>query len=330
MFLRLVPVIFAAVVMLSACSRKQADADAAGGHPAEDSAVADSAAVMRELSLPHVPAGMTDIGERAGYIAVHFWDAMNFSDRRCSLDTAFMEQNFANFISVFPYASGQMRRGGMARLLDRAADDAAAFALIAELAEKYLYDPNSPMRDEEYYILFLEELLRRPELTAEERVRPEFQLEEACKNRPGTTAADFAYVDRCGRERTLHGTGSGLLLLIFYDPDCENCAEILGRFHESTLFRQLIATGRLSVLAVYADGDRGLWNRTKDTMPAEWKVGFDTDGILDRGLYSLPATPGLYLLDRNKTVLLKEPSPMLLADYLSQFASGSTGVHPDL
>lgn len=67
-------------------------------------------------------------------------------------------------------------------------------------------DPNSPMRNEEHYILFLEALLSLPGLPEAERIRPAYRLETTRKNRPGTIAADFAYTDHRGKRQTLHGT----------------------------------------------------------------------------------------------------------------------------
>lgn len=39
-----------------------------------------------ELPLPAVPAEMTVPADRAGYILLHFWDAMDFDDAGRSLD----------------------------------------------------------------------------------------------------------------------------------------------------------------------------------------------------------------------------------------------------
>lgn len=269
-----------------------------------------------ELPLPAIPDSIAAPERRADYLMAHFWDAMDFSDERARTDTLFLEQNFVNFIQLYGYGSPRGAREATRILLERARADETAFRLLCDIAERYLNDPNSPMRDEERYILFLEELLRTPGLPEYDRLRPSWQLETAKKNRPGMTAADFAYVTRSGIRQRLHGTPGERLLLLFYDPDCEHCREILEQLHESRLLRQLLEAGKLAVLAVYTGGDRKLWDATKEAMPQKWSVGFDLDGIPDRELYSLPAMPILYLLDRDKTVLLKDPSPLLLESYL--------------
>lgn len=55
---------------------------------------------ITELPLPSVPSGITTTEDRAAFVARHFWDALDFRSDPLAVDTAFMEQNFANFISV--------------------------------------------------------------------------------------------------------------------------------------------------------------------------------------------------------------------------------------
>lgn len=52
-------------------------------------------------------------------------------------------------------------------------------------------------------------------------------------------------------------------------------------------------------------------------MPQEWTVGIDNSRIVERELYSLPAMPVIYLLDKDKRVLLKDSSPAGLEAFLS-------------
>ena len=123
----------------------------------------------RELPLPEVPALLTAPEERAAYVLEHFWDGMDFRDTLRSRDRLFMEQCFVNFLSLFPHALPQSLPSPVGRLLQRAAVDSVAFRLVNSLAEHYLDDPNSHMRNEEHYILFLEALLSLPGLPEAER-----------------------------------------------------------------------------------------------------------------------------------------------------------------
>lgn len=279
---------------------------AAGSGIAGSAAAAPAAGSTDELPLAEPPAALRTPRERASWMIRHFWDAMEFGDTLRSRNRDFMEQQFVNFLSLFPHADTTALAPALGQLVARAAADREALLLVGEIAEKYLYDPNSPMLDEGYFIRWLEALIASGALDEAERIRPAYLLGAARKNRPGMLAADFTYITRDGRRQTLHGTAAEETLLLFYDPDCDHCREIMEALASSERLRSAIAAGRLTLLALYADGDRAAWDCTKEQLPAAWIVGFDTGAIRTRELYVLPAMPTLYLLDRDKRVLAKD------------------------
>ncbi len=276
-----------------------------------------------QLPLPEVPQDMTEPQERATYILEHFWDAMDFNDTQRSHDTYYIEVNFVNFISLFPHAEQESLPHPISTLLERAEKDSVALNTIMDLAEKYLYDPGSPARSEDYYIIFLEELLRLPDLPKAYRIRPTSQLKTAKKNRPGTVATDFKYTTSNGEQLTLHTTECNLLLLIFYDPACPHCVDILKEVDGSLFLKQLISDKVLSVLAIYTEGNRELWDESKSEMPETWAIGIDESGIVKNDIYDLPAMPIMYLLDKDKNVLLKDPTQNAVELYLSDLMINS-------
>lgn len=209
-------------------------------------------------------------------------------------------------ISQFAHDDERAVRRDISVMLSAAAADTVAFGLLTDTMEQCLADPNSPLRDESYYIIYLEELLRLPTLPEAERLRPAHELTMARKNRPGTPATDFAYMDRTGLSHTLLSTAAERLLLLFYDPECDHCTEILRQVQASRVLADCMAQGRLTVLAVYTEGNRPLWDRTKDSMPREWTVAIDGDSIVDNELYDIPAMPVMYLLDNKKNIILKD------------------------
>ena len=286
----------------------------------QETVVGDS--VPSELSLPNVPEVLRTPGERASYIITHFWDALDFCDTLRSHNMRFMEQNFSNFISVFPYADEQARQSAVGTLLYRAETDSGAYVLIRNLAEKYLYEPNSPMLSEDYYILFLERLVSSPVLEEYGTLRLRRQLEAARKNRPGMIAADFTYTMRDGHSTTLHNTiGDGDLLLIFYDPDCEHCKETIAELQASEVLSNVLASGKMKVLAVYSGDSYQLWQQTATLLPADWVIGYDSGVLQENGSYVLRAMPTLYLIDHDKKVVLKDVLPAQLIYLLTQHAA---------
>lgn len=297
--------IIAVALLFAACGRK-----AAGGvSDAGGQIVLDGNG--GELPMPAIPSALNSPDERSSYVAEHFWDAMDFSDTLRSHDSEFLERNFSNFVYLLPYAPASSAEKAVAVLMKRAEADKTVFLMLAGLAEKYLSEPDSPMRNEDLFMFFLNSQIEAGVLDESEKIRARIQLDTAKKNRPGMAAADFAYVDRDGVSRTLHGTKStGNILLVFYDPECEHCSEITASLAADEMLAELQEKGLLTVLAIDTESDGDVWERTRRDMPQHWIVGHDDNNVItESALYDLPAMPVLYLLDADKTVILKDVAP---------------------
>lgn len=272
------------------------------------------------LALPAVPAELTEPEERAAFVSRHFWDSMDFGNEALALDTAFMEQNFANFLSVLSVTPHDAAKEAVARLDSMALAETKAFGVLQWVTEKYLDDPNSPMRDEELYMLFLDDLSQSAKAEEATRLRAAHRLAVARKNRRGTRAADFRFVDRDGSATTLRKSlGEAVTLLMFYDPDCPQCKEA------KEALEKVPAVEGLKIVAIDIAGNRQLWDTTKASMPAEWTVGFATDPLEEEETYDFPAMPVFYLLDPEGIVLLKDPPlPLLLSSLSGPSPSGAS------
>lgn len=268
-----------------------------------------------ELPLPEVPSTLREPQKRAAFLLQHFWDKMDFADTLRSHNRNFIEQNFVNFLSIFPHADITELPPAVSRLLNLAEKDKEAYILLADVARKYLYELESPLFNEDYYLLFLNEIVRSSILDKYEKARPAYWLSVVRKNRPGTKAADFGYIDRQKRKHTLYNMKTRKILIVFYDPGCEHCMEVIDILSTNETIRNCIEDGRLSVMAVYADGDSSLWY-VKQNMPVGWLDVLDITGVQEREHYVLRTLPTLYLLDENKKVLLKDTSVETLETYL--------------
>ncbi len=176
---------------------------------------------------------------------------------------------------------------------------------LAALAEEYFDNPNSPYRNESLFIPVLEAFIADNGIGYEHKLRPQYQLEKAQMNRPGTVAADISLLTPTGERKRLHEVNTPLLLLYFFNPECNDCGRVADYILQSPTLQYLQQQRHLQVVAVYPDEDLAAWERHKEQMPPAWLTGrLDTQE--DRDAYHLPAIPNLYLLDSGKRVILKD------------------------
>lgn len=269
--------------------------------------VEEKAEPMTELPLPVLPDSLRTPQSRAAYISLHFWDMLDFGDDSEALDTAFVEQSFVNYLSVLDIADPVDAAAAMCNLVERAARAQAAFELLEYVADRYLEDPNSPMRSEKLYEHWLNALRADSKLYADRRMQIDSRLERIAMNRPGTIAADFRLLTLDGRRSTMLNTlGKSRTLVMFYDPTCENCHTI----------RRALAAAELpediSILAVAVDGTQSSWRTDAAEMPKDWTIAFALDALETDDIYFFAAMPTFYLLDADGKVLLKDPAPSSL------------------
>jgi hypothetical protein len=281
-------------------------------------AVLTVTAQQQPIRLPDIPVILQTPQDRADYLVQHYWDNYNFNDTTLLSNQNITEQAFSNFLSILPYAPYTSVNRGINKLMTSAAQCQTTYRYFIRLAAKYLYEPNSPFHNEEFYIPFLQHIVSASFLTETEKTTPKFRLEMALKNRIGTPATNLLFETRQGRHTSLKkAITTPFTLLIFYDPDCDNCITTQKELKTNDTLTELIQTRKLAVIAIYAEGDRKEWDRTKASMPSNWTVCYDESQIDDHQLYDLKAMPTLYLLDDHLNVLLKDASPQKVSSFLA-------------
>lgn len=274
--------------------------------------------------LPDIPANLTRPNERAGYLAVHYWDSFNFADSSVIKQPDKMEPLFADFIGILPHANYTDACKGIKKLMSRVAENSSLLASVLGLADKYLYDVNSPMRNEEFYIPFLESVVDSKTMDEPHKIRFRYQLTMALKNRPDSIAKDFTYTLASGMKSSLSKIVSEYTLLFFNNPDCGICGEFREKIIASSVITSMQHSSkngmkRLTVLSIYTEDDLKFWRKQLWKNPSGWICGYDEKNeIRNHGLYDLKKIPTLYLLNKDKRVVLKDASPEIVEEYFSK------------
>lgn len=261
-----------------------------------------------ELSFPNIVIPeMVPIEERVKFLAEHYWDRFDFSDTTFCNKPDITEQAYANYLDILRYVDPAVAQQSAAQLIKRAEVDSTMFDYFVMLSDKYLYDPNSPFRNDELLIPTLECIIASPLLDEDEKIRPQSQLNMAQKNRIGQKANDFRYTLHDGRTGHMYSIEADYLLVFINNPDCPACKEIREQIGASPMLSEMIERGVMKVLAIYPDEDITAWLNYRHNIPASWINGYDKQlRMRDEELYDLKAIPSLYLLDAEKRVMLKD------------------------
>lgn len=232
-------------------------------------------------------------------------DTFDFCSRPQGLDSAYVREALAAYLSPLAGEPDSVRRSAVYVMLDSASTDADVSAVIMYEAEDYLYAPESPGYDEALFAHFLQ--YRVDSVGGD--IRAEALLADIRRNAPGMPAPDFSFVGRDGAEHTLYEVADGhrMTILLFYDPDCVECHEAAAMLASDADLNRMLASGEIAVVAVYLEDDAEAWARRSGDFPAEWIVGHDrSQVILDNELYGIGSIPSVYLLDSALTVVLKD------------------------
>lgn len=292
-------------------------------------AVALGAAVVltastRTLSLGQIPDSLRTPHDRAAYLAMHYWDSLDFADRAVALDTLFVEQSFADFLTLLPIITTAETDSATTQLMRRTAVDPAASRLVALTAEKYLDFTDSPFYSDPFYLSFLRAIGSAANLPAADKARFAYRLEMALKNLPGTQATDFPLTLRDGSSTTLHALPApgANRLLIFYDPDCDHCVDLIHTLAANPAVAAAVSDGSLAVTAIYAEGDPEVYARSAGLIPATWTDALTPGNPVENDeLYYLPEQPTIYLLDNAGNVLLRNLRPEDISAIISAVTS---------
>lgn len=172
------------------------------------------------------------------------------------------------------------------------------------------------MRNEALFIPVLQKMMASNKLNDDDKLRPAMLLKSVSKNKVGSMAADFSYTKPDGSQHQLSEVQTPLTLLLFFDPECDDCHQVIMRLEKTDVLNQLTADRQLTVLAVYPGENKRLWQTMAQHMLPTWEIGMDeSQTIYNKELYDILGFPSMYLLDQHKTVILKDASLTALEEY---------------
>lgn len=269
--------------------------------------------------MPIVPDELVVPLDRANYLVIHYWDNFDFSDTAYIHLPSITEQAMADYIEILPHANKDTASNSIKNTLIKAEINNDMRSYFLDIYNKYLYDPNSPLRNEEFYIPVLSYILESEKTNETDKERADFKLKMLLKNRIGEKATNFTYTLASGKTGTLYDIKSEYTIVLFYNPDCHACAELIKAIKGSNIINEKLENKSITILSFYPDADLEIWKKHLNDIPSLWINGYDKNQIVqNKRLYDLKAIPTLYLLDSNKQIILKDVDFYVLQKWLSE------------
>ena len=216
---------------------------------------------------PEIPDELEGPEARMAYLLEHFWQDYAFADST-AMNREVGEQGMVDFLNFMQHADSVSAMQGAKVLADSLGVHPSAVPFFEGLMARYLDDSESPLYSDVVYVQLLRALPETPQ-----RV---WLLQQLAKNPVGDRAADVPVRTAEGKQTRLYKIKAEQILLIFYDPDCRRCQRLEAQLEKEP---SIVQNPRLKV------------------------VRKDVNDL--KGEYYVPHTPALYLLDREKRVVLK-------------------------
>lgn len=230
-----------------------------------------------------------------------YWQEFPFHDKAV-VESREAEQKFAMFLLPLLDKNYLVNKEEvLSAFVDTIVKTNTADRFLA-LAEKYLYEPNSPYYNDEVYLCFLKYEAKTDfrHLSQSARFKRHYNMIQ--KNMKGEPATNFTYETQAGQKGSLYEIDAKYLVLFFNDPSCSECKNMKDELLQK---QSALDSLGIKVFAVYIDDKPQEWRQANYS--AEWLNGYAPE-IEAQDLYNIRALPCLYLLDRDKNVLRRDTS----------------------
>lgn len=250
---------------------------------------------------------MLDEAAQREYYAEHFWDEYDFADSTfvAQVDNALMMQTLLTAVALS--TTPETTPDYLTKLIQRTVVSKPVMQYFLTMGEELFYDPNSPYRNDEYYIPMLRVALESGLLDEYERLPYESDLHIVSQNRVGHVANDCELTLASGQRISLYDIEADYVLLFISNPGCPMCRDVKEAILASQLLSDMVEDESLKIVVLYPDADLDAWHAAKGDYLSAWINGYDAEQTIEADdLYDLKAIPSLYLLDAEKRVMLKD------------------------
>lgn len=264
--------------------------------------------IAASIEMPNPPKALyNNRPELMKYVVHHFFDDFPWNDPRI-FSTPIGFNKIKEYAQVIFNCNNPELDSDVLETISRSKVNEESYYAFFDGLEKHIGYHGSPSRVERLYIAMLKDMLQYPKLTDLRKRHCRYELGVIDKNHAGDIAPDFKIVTDKGDTTTLHKIQSEYMLLYLQHPTCPTCQNVRHMIANFPILNSAIASGRLKVLTVYFEDEAEIWNNYLHSSEANpsYMHGWNFDQtISDDNLYDTRAIPYMFLLDKDKRIIVK-------------------------
>jgi peroxiredoxin len=277
--------------------------------------------VMQTPDVPEPPPGADSLTFKYNYYKSHFWDGIDIADPGL-LRSPLLHNKIMDYLDNVVLQQADTTIIAVDELLATSKKNDEAFRyLLITLTNKYESSPI--MGFDKVFVHLVDQyyLTNQAPWTDAETIK---KLEErAATIRPnfiGNPAPSFTLQDTLGTDYPLYDIKARFTVLYFYDPDCGHCKKSTPILYAAY---PDLKSKDVEVLAICTTTDARRWHEFIIENDLGWINLADLSSKTHfKYYYDVRSTPTVYILDKNKKILLKkvatEDVPMIIDQLISR------------
>lgn len=251
------------------------------------------------FEYPVAPEDITDFTGKCNWLAENFWNPLDLKSKD-AVDQAKLNHAFQVYASTIQYADRDKVTAAVDRLMKSMQKNPMLLYQITKAAEETVYGPRAEFWIDELYARILRAAIANKKFPKSKRARYELQLRQLDATMIGNAPAKFDFV-RPNGDTAQYFPMSTPTIIIFGDPDCDDCRMGKLRMQSNVAFSKAVTDGKINVLFIIPDPDEG-WQVKVTDFPKNWTVGA-SDSVAD--VYDIREIPEVYVVSADGKVVNK-------------------------
>jgi peroxiredoxin len=301
--------------------------DVVNKHPGSFTAFMINA--MREPEVPEVPTlpnGRKDSAYAYFYYKAHYWDGTDFTDDRLLRTPVFYNKLKKYYDNILVQNPDTIIRESDA-LIEKARPNLEMFKYVIWFTTSHYENPEI-MGFDRIFVHVVDKYYITGQTTWINKTVNENIIKKANKIRPiliGQKAPNMMMLDTNNQVVSMNSIKARFLIILFWDPDCGHCEKDIPKIKE--LYDQDKEKFGLEILAVCSDTSLVKWKNAIRKKAMTW-INVDGPRTLTGDYheqYDIIATPVIYILDEQKTIIAKHLPAEKLQGFLENYIKRKNG-----